>query len=63
MGRRRGRGVQTEVPAVVLNEHGIRQVKVQKHEKAERVWSKWDESQPIETIIVPDAIVINIFPR
>ena len=63
MGRRRGRGMKTTPEPVTLTEYGIRQVKFQKHEKLERVWSKWDDSNPVETIIVPDAVVINIFPR
>lgn len=62
MGRRRGRGVKA-APTEVVNEHGIRQVRLHTHTSTHQVLSKWNEKEPVEKIKVPDAIQINIFLR
>jgi hypothetical protein len=62
MSRRRGRrGRTVEVP--VPDDSPSPVVRLQVHRTQSQVLNNWDPKKPSITLIVPDAINVNIFPR
>lgn len=69
MGRRRGRGVVSDKPQHIKKEaeivvfKEIKNPKIHMHVTSSQVLSLWDKEEPLQEMIIDDAININLFVR